>query len=161
MGCRTSYFNSYNCRPTYAWAPEVSVTSSLTGTTGDFDDTITCVAGETILVRDAVFVKTDGKVYKASAIDVSILSSSFEIGFAISGAISGADIPVDTRLGKLLDGFSGLSVGSRYFLSESAGLISTEAPETCGSVVYQVGIAKTTDKLLYKSQLLVRKFDPV
>ncbi len=160
MGSRTTYFNAFNCRPSYGMAPVVTVTSSITGAL-PFDETITCVAGETILVRDAVFVKSDGKVYKASAIDVSIVSSSFEIGFAISGAISGADIPVDTRVGKLLDGFSGLSIGSRYFLSESAGLISTTAPETCGSIVYQVGIAKTATDLLFKSQLLVRKFDPV
>lgn len=122
------------------------------------DDTITCVAGEDLLPRDAIYVNAEGLVFKAIAVPAS---SSFEIGFTISGALSGANVPVDTRHGKLLDGFTGLTVGSRYFLSGSGspGEISTLAPDEGESVIYQVGIAKASDKLLFYPEVLVCNFD--
>jgi len=119
------------------------------------DDYITCIAGETISTRDAVYVEADGLIYRATAIGVT---GTFDIGFAISGALSGANIPVDTRHGKLMDGFSGLTVGARYFLSESFGQISTEGASQSGSVIYQVGIAKKEDSLLFYPELLVCNF---
>jgi hypothetical protein len=158
---RTTYYNAYNCRPTYAWQAEVSASVAPTGTAPAPDDFTYFTAGETILRREVVFLKTDGLVYKASARSTIVsISASFEIGFAISGAISGSQIPVDTREGKVLDGFSGLSTGTRYFLSESAGAITTVEPPNSGSVIYQVGISKDADELIFKPQFFVRKFDP-
>jgi len=119
-----------------------------------FDDTTLFVAGETISKRDAIYLHTDGLAYRASA---KSLSSSFEVGFALSGAISGNSFPVDTREGKVLGGFVNLDVGARYFLSESFGGISTLGPSSAGSIVYQVGIAKTSEELIFKPRLLVRK----
>jgi hypothetical protein len=159
----TTYFNAYNCRPTYAWQAETSgSTTIISGSSGSvtFDDTVVFTAGETIIPRDLIFIKSDGLAYRAHALDGAIISASFEIGFAVSGALSGATFPADTRQGKVLDGFSGLSVGSRYFIAESPGGISTTEPPSSGSVVYQVGIAKTSQDLVFKPQLLVRKFDP-
>lgn len=136
---------------------EKLVISSSAGAVSSFDDTITCVAGEDLLPRDAIYVNSEGLVFKAIAVPAS---SSFEIGFTVSGALSGANVPVDTRHGKLLDGFTGLTVGSRYFLSGSSapGEITTKAPDEENSVVYQVGIAKATDKLLFYPELLVCNF---
>jgi len=147
----TTYFNSFTCKPSYGFAP-VAVTSSVVTTS--IDDRMTCTAGETIAIRDAVYTNFDGLAYKASALFVS---SSFDIGFAVSGVLSGATFPVDSRHGKLVDNFSGLVSGSRYFLSESFGLISRQAPENTGSIVYQVGIAKTDTELIFYPEFLVRK----
>lgn len=118
------------------------------------NDRATFTAGENIAANDILFIKTDGKVYKASALSVT---SSFEVGIAVSAALAGNTLPVDTRDGKVIDGFSGLTAGTRYFLSESYGKINSVDPEAAGSLVYQVGIAQASDKLLLKPQLLVRK----
>jgi len=147
-----TYFNQFNCRPSYGFVQAAS-SSSIT-ISGAADDSTQFTAGETIFIRDAIFEDFDGLAYRANALSVS---SSFDIGFAISGAISGSTFPADTRHGKVLDGFSSLLTGSRYFLSESAGLISELIPENTGSVVYQAGIAKTATELIFYPELLVRK----
>jgi hypothetical protein len=159
MSCRTSYFNNYNCRPSYAWVPASGATGPQgppgppgSGTAGD--DFTNFIAGETIVSKNTVFVKPDGRVYKAIALSVS---GSFDIGFAISGALVGETIPIDTRHGKVLNYFSGLSAGQRYFLSESYGEITTVAPQNKDSMVYQAGIAKSATELIFYPDLLVLK----
>jgi len=154
MGNRpTTYFNNYGCRPTYAWIPPATSGSTSSGSSA-VDDFTNFIAGETILARDAVFIKTDGKVYRTIALSIS---ASFDIGFAISGAIADALIPVDTRHGKVLNYFSGLSPGIRYFLSESYGAITIAIPQNKDSMVYQAGIAKSATELLFDPHLHVLK----
>lgn len=158
---RTSYYSNYNCRPTYAWIPDVSgSTTIVSGGAGSFDDFTFFTAGEIIVRRDPVYVAADGKVYKTTAVASALtVSGSFDIGFAVSGALADAQVPVDTRHGKVLDGFTGLQTGDRYFLSESYGKISTLSPSNAGSMIYQVGIAKSSSELIFYPELLVRLFD--
>lgn len=156
---QTTYYNNWNCRPTYAWQPQSGAQgpqgpAGPSGSGSGADDFTYFIAGETILSRDAVFIKTDGKVYRTIALSVS---ASFDIGFALSGAVSGATIPVDTRHGKVLTYFTGLSPGARYFLSESYGAISTVAPQNKDSMVYQAGIAKSATEFIFDPHLHVLK----
>lgn len=162
MGCRTTYYSNYNCRPTYAWQPMSGATGPQgpqgpqgpPGSGSGADDFTYFIAGETISARDAVFIKTDGKVFRTIALSIS---ASYDIGFAMSGALSGATIPIDTRHGKVLTYFAGLSPGEKYYLSESYGAISTIAPQNKDSMVYLAGVAKSATEFVFNPQLLVLK----
>lgn len=50
----------------------------------------------------------------------------------------------------LLTGFAGLTVGSRYFLSTSNGLLTAVAPVAAGNIEQALGIALDSGTLLYQ-----------
>lgn len=92
--------------------------------------------------RDAVYISGASTV---SVGDASAESTSRLIGFA-NGAIA------DTATGSIchdgvLDGFTGLTPGARYFLSETAGDITTTPPTSDEAAVVQVGYAKSATEL--------------
>jgi hypothetical protein len=120
MAVQRGYYGSanYGCHPTYGWVISGS-TTVITGSaaSGSADDFILCTAGQDLLARDAVFVDTNSNVLKANPVNASIetfVSSSYSFGFTLSGALSGAQVQVDTRHGKLMhvspgSGVSGIS----------------------------------------------------
>lgn len=163
MPVQKGYYGSsnYGCRPTYGFVLSGSttvVTSSVSGATGD--DFLVCVAGEDLITRDAVFIDTNSNVLKANPVNASIdtfVSSSYMFGFTLSGALSGADVQVDTRHGKLMQGFSGLTAGRRYFLSASKGAITLDPSHPDQAfLIYQVGVAKTSTKMVLMPQIMVK-----
>jgi hypothetical protein len=85
-------------------------------------------------------VTVAGKAYKADS-DVANLTNNF-CGFAVASAAGGADVIV--QFGSVLDGFSGLTIGSTYYVNATPGSIGTSA----GSNSKKVGIAITTTRLL-------------
>ena len=107
---------------------------------------INYVAGEALGFRDAIFIASDGKVYKTSTLSTS---SSFAIGFTLSSSLAEETIQVDEEQGKILDGFSGLITGLRYYLSGSQGKISQFIPLDKDTVVYQIGVARSSTELLF------------
>ena len=79
--------------------------------------------GETIAVNDALYLKaSDGKVYKTSASYNDERIYNF-IGFAKeAGALN--DVK-KVQIGGKVEGFSGLTIGSFYYLSNTAGAVET------------------------------------
>lgn len=99
-------------------------------------------ASGAIADAEAVYISAASTVALA---DASAESTARVIGFA-DGAIA------DTTSGDIchdgvLDGFTGLTPGARYFLSETAGAITTTPPTSDESAVVQVGIAKSATEL--------------
>jgi len=92
---------------------------------------------------DAVYISGADTVLKA---DATVFSTSKVIGFAPNaiGATSSGDILV---AGVLTGVLTGATAGDAYYLSETAGLVSTTKPTTSGSVVYRVGYAKNATDL--------------
>ena len=105
-------------------------------------------AGETIngaTLPVAVYVKNDdGEIYKTDANDTS---GKLEfIGFAITNSTDGDPITVQTK--GIIDGFSGLTIGARYYLSDTPGEIS----ESEGTISVMIGIAISATKLIIIGQ---------
>jgi hypothetical protein len=90
-------------------------------------------------------------LYISSADSVSLAKgdaagTSQVVGFSKAAALITA--PVDVVSEGVLDGFSGLSAGLRYYLSAAtAGAITSTIPTGTGNTICQVGYAKNTTKL--------------
>ena len=117
------------------------------------------IAGESISANDLVVVALDGnsssltagRVYQADA-DVPDRSTRIELfGIAKAAATSGDSVDVVVR-GKA-SGLSGLTAGDLYYMSSTAGELSTS-----GSVLVGIGLSSAElfvlrkERLTYKSQ---------
>lgn len=82
-------------------------------------------SGEAITAGQPVYIKaSDGKLYKTDA-DLSDEATFSFIGFALN-TVAAADLTVYLALpGRIVTGLSALTAGSYYFLSNTAGAIST------------------------------------
>ena len=117
--------------PSYSSTPTVNVVSvTSTVTAGNF--AISLVAGETVVARDAVYVEptltpgTAGRVYKMDA-DVLVKSTqAFFVGFVVTGVNSGATASI--QISGIVTGFSGLTTGTLYYASGTAGAITATKP---------------------------------
>lgn len=82
------------------------------------------VAGENITANDACYIKaSDGKAYRC---DADALSTIGFFGFAQETVTTGNSVGL--RHTGQMDGFSGLTVGAKYFLSGTTGAITATAP---------------------------------
>jgi hypothetical protein len=97
--------------------------------------------GETISVNDAVYLASDGKVYKTNASYNDERINNF-IGFAKEAGNTN-DIK-KVQIAGIVEDFSGLTTGSYYYLSDTAGGINTNA----GTYFKKIGIAISSTKLL-------------
>lgn len=100
-------------------------------------------ADEALAAVDAVYISAADNVSKA---DASSEATARVIGFNNSGVVA------DTGTAEICSegvhsGFTGLTPGATYFLSETAGLITTTPPSADESVVVQVGYAKSATEL--------------
>ena len=107
-----------------------SVTVTSTVTAGNF--AISLVAGETVATRDAVYIEptltggTAGRVYKMDA-DVLVKSTqAFFVGFVVTGVNSSATASI--QISGIVSGFSGLTTGTLYYASGTAGAITATKP---------------------------------
>lgn len=88
------------------------------------DFIIATTAGEALSARDAVYISTaDGKAYKCDADDVTKIGF---VGFAQEAAALNAAVNIINS--GVATGFSGLTIGAQYFVSATAGAITTTKP---------------------------------
>lgn len=99
-------------------------------------------ADEALAAVDCVYISAADNVSKA---DASAESTSRVIGFAQGAAADTTQVQVISE--GVLGGFTGLTPGARYFLSETAGAITSTAPSTDESAIVQVGYAKSATEL--------------
>lgn len=100
------------------------------------------IYGENISANDALYLKaSDGKVYKTSASHNDERIHNF-VGFAKESGSNGQIRKV--QINGIVRGFSGLTTGVEYFLSDTAGAISI----TPGTYIKKIGIAISTIGLL-------------
>lgn len=87
-------------------------------------DVDTFTAGEDIAIRDLCFIKSDGKMYKAQGDADANFGRTFVAKAAVLTDASGEFYAVGSKV----SGFSGLTPGTDYYLSQSsAGGYSTKA----------------------------------
>ncbi len=99
-------------------------------------------AGEDVGARKGIYISGSNEIKLARADSENTLPC---VGFTESTAASGANAIIWTN--DLLDGFSGLTPGAEYYLSQTnAGEITTTKPTTSGIIV-SVGVAKTDTEL--------------
>lgn len=113
------------------------------GGTGGATSSVKLIAGEALSANDLVYQdKVNGKVYKASNNDDNKVNV---LGFARKAAL--VDATVEIVIGGVLKGFTGLSVGTLYYLGLN-GAITTTAPSTNGLWVVSVGMAVSATELV-------------
>lgn len=115
--------------------------------TGFGADTLTLTAGETLAAGDLIYVDSGGQAFKADA-DASAKAA---IGFVLAGITSGATGTVYFGSG-LITGLSSLTVGALYYLSSTAGGITTTAPTGTNKIQQQVGYALSATTLYFEPQ---------
>jgi len=103
---------------------------------------IEAVAGEALALGEAVYLHTDGKVYKATNDGSRAEATVF--GLVKAAAIISASATIIIR--GSCTGMSGLTVGSEYFLDTSGG-IATTVTTTSGDYVVNVGQAQSATVL--------------
>ena len=106
----------------------------------------TQTSGEALAVNDIVYFKeSDAKWYKCDA-DTAATVNDVQIGVNQTTA-SGADLPVTIVISGPASGFSGLTAGAKYYVSNTAGAISTSA----GTTPAFIGYALSTTVILFSS----------
>jgi hypothetical protein len=113
---------------------------------GDEDYTMT--AGEAISAGDLICVIDDSgaKVVKADATNGTARRAMGYAKEAISSSATGT-----VRLGNgVITGLSGLSIGTRYYLSKTAGGLTNDVSTfSGGDLIQPVGYAKSATELIY------------
>jgi len=132
--------------PTKTWSAgdEIKASDLNTNFEEALNDYRDFVYGETISAGDAVYLKaSDGKVYKTDAGFDDERIHNF-VGFAKEdGAL---DETHKVQVSGIVSGLSGLTTGSLYYLSDTAGAIS----DTAGTYEKIIGIAVSSTRLLLR-----------
>lgn len=107
--------------------------------------------GEAIAIGEAVYISAADTVSLADA------STNYAVmGLAkTADGVGGSTIEVQSE--GVVEGLSGLTAGSRYFLDTTAGALTTTAPTTSGARVIQVGYAKNTTDIHLNWQFVGRR----
>jgi hypothetical protein len=104
-------------------------------------DTFSVTYGETIAIGEVLYFKlSDSKWYKADADDTAKVRAR-----AVAVEAGNADDSKLVRKGGVATGLTGLTAGTQYYLSDTAGAVSA-TPST--TTVVPVGIALSTTTLL-------------
>lgn len=109
-------------------------------------ETISATAGEALNAYDLVYLKSDGKIYKA---DAGATNKQPCIGFVKASVASAATGTV------YFDGAvtgAGFTQGQPVYLSATAGASTATAPSTTGQIIQQIGIAFSTTQFMFKPQ---------
>lgn len=115
--------------------------------TGIGADTSSIASSENLVASDIVNIhdSTGAKVRKA---DASGGVAKMGVGFILTSVTSPAAALVYKE--GTITGLSGLTIGARYYLSTTAGLITTTAPTTAGHIVQYIGYAISATELIFE-----------
>lgn len=112
------------------------------------DVDVSATAGEALSAGDLVYLsqgdggRTSGRWYKADAdLDYASVTAN-SMGFAVAAISSGST--GTARVTGRMTGLSGLSVGSVYYVSATAGATTTSAP----TLARKVGVADSTTSMI-------------
>ena len=115
--------------------------------------TLSLQCGEAIDVGEAVYLKSDGKVWLADA-DAADTAQAIGICIAVGayGALSSvANDQVDVAVYGPVAGFSGMTPGAEVFSSTTAGAIADTAPAgSSGDYRWTIGFALKADVIFVK-----------
>lgn len=110
--------------------------------TGVGADSVTLTTGEAVSAGDMVYISAAGLVFKADA----SAAAKAAMGFVIAGFLISTSATV--YFDESNTGVTGLTVGSKYYLSGSTpGAVTTTAPTTSGYIVQEIGFATATTSL--------------
>jgi hypothetical protein len=104
-------------------------------------DSITATAGEALVAGDFVYISVGGSVMKADATTFAKRAMGYVLASVVNAGA--ATIYFDESNSSL----SGLTIGSNYYLSATAGLATLTAPTTSGQFVQPLGVATSTTSL--------------
>lgn len=124
-----------------AYAPATPVTGA------DYD-TLVGVTGPGLVVNDVVYISASNTAAKADA-------SAAGTGPAIGIVVAAAAGIVDIRLFGKVATFVGLTPGTLYYVSTTAGALTTTPPSLIGEYIQPAGLALTTTILLVSMQGMV------
>ena len=126
--------------------------------TGDMDlnsngigEIFTAATGNTFAAGDVGYLNSSGEMVLTDASALGTCDGV--IGMSI-GAVSPGATGFFVLLG-LVSGLSGLTAGSVYWLSETAGAITTTAPTTASAGVRKVGVAVSTTALMFNPSMTI------
>jgi hypothetical protein len=121
----------------------IDLEAAISGTSGN-SSVVPTTSGEALSEGDVVYVKaSDGKIYKAT--NAATFERANVLGM-VKEAVSAADQPVKIVVRGPCGGYTGLTIGSEYFLGLD-GAITTTAPSGGGLYSVQVGTAVSATKL--------------
>ena len=106
------------------------------------------VTSENLAAGDIVNVYDNASTPTARKADASAIGTR-AWGYVIAGTTSPAAATVYLGDG-IITGLSGLTGGTQYYLSETAGGLTATAPTTSGAIVQSVGVALSTTELAFK-----------
>lgn len=112
--------------------------------TGVGPELVSFVVGSTVAAGDLVNFYDDAGTAKIRRADAS--NGRVANGFVKTGATSGS---IDVYMDGTISGMSGLTAGTRYYLSGSPGQVTATAPVTSGSRVQYVGTAVNATSLSF------------
>jgi hypothetical protein len=112
------------------------------------------IAEVAVAARDVVYVSSADNVSPAQANSETHVAGL--VGFAKAAAAPAATVEVVSA--GIISGFSGLTAGTRYYLSAAtAGAITDTLPTGVGNVITLVGVAKSATELNVRVQDLGRR----
>lgn len=138
----------YDAEPTLADRKELAtvgyVLDTVTGGTVTFDQqVITGTAGETFSAGSLVYFKTSDQEWYMTDADTASTVEGVQLGIALGSGSNGVAISGGIQISGTYT-TTGLTAGSLYYASNTAGAISTSA----GTTSQIVGLALSTTKLL-------------
>lgn len=116
--------------------------------TGFGADTLSLISGEALTTGDFVYIDSAaGKIFKADANAVAKAA----VGFVLS-SVAGTDLAITVYFEGTNTGLSGLTAGTRYFLSATvAGAVDTAIPSGAADIVQSLGVAHSTTALNFEA----------
>lgn len=104
-------------------------------------DAITATAGEALAAGDMVYISATGTILKADA----TAPAKAARGYVLASVLNAGTATV--YFDESNSGVTGLTPGSTYYLSATAGAVTLTPPTTAGNIVQEVGFAVSATNL--------------